>query len=303
VFDFLGSIGGYIASIASAIGQALVFLFDLVLQVFNIIIGLLGAVAQFFGTVLSKVGGFLHHLWEQGIKAVLQGVWQHIRDAVGWLQRHVGTVIKTAQHIRDRLDRWYKLYVIPYLNSIQKVRQYLHLLAALHIKIAQELDAKLAQEQAQIAGVFATIRAAVNAAIDIGNALVDPAYLIRKPALLLSIRRQLPALIHAVTGRPPGYWFPSPRGSSGGHFAPAGSPFQFVGGKWQTPPSDFLSGNEGLPDLSGYATDFLLADTSVDAAAPLDYFNDDLYPLSACTDAASCLAAAVRVAVGESPSA
>jgi hypothetical protein len=297
VFDFLGQLGGFLAGVAAEIGQILAYILWLILQVFNVLLSVLVAVVNFFGNILGKVGGFLHHLWDVGIKGVLQSIWQHIRDAVSWLQRHVGTVVKTIQHVRDRLDRWYRMYVVPYLNSIQKVRGYLHILAALHIKLAAELDAKLAQEQARITQAFATVRASLNAAIDIGNALVDPAYLIRKPALLLSIRRQLPALIHAVTGRPPGYWFPSPRGAAAGHFAPAGSPFAPIGDAWGQATSDFLSGDEGIPDLSAYASDFLLADTAVDQAGPLDYFNSDLYPEPTCADPAACLNASLQFLV------
>jgi hypothetical protein len=213
VFDFLSSIGDFLGSVASAIGQAIAYLFALVVQVFEVLVTLLGYVVQFFGAVLSKVGSFLHHVWEVGFRGILTSIWQHIRDAVQWVHDHLGPIIDRIKHIRDRLDRWYRAYVVPYLNSIQRIRGYLHILALLHIKLAAELDARLAQEQARIVQAFATVRAAVNAAIDIGNAIVDPAYLIRKPALLLSIRRQIPALIHAVTGRPPGYWFPSPRGA------------------------------------------------------------------------------------------
>jgi hypothetical protein len=293
VFSFLGAIGGAVDSIASAIISLLGYILKVFVYLFSVVFQNESAIVNYFGESQSAFSRFLHTLWEQGIKAVMVGLWQHIRDAVKWLSKHVAKVIAVLQHVRDRLDRWYKLYVVPYLNSIQRIRGYLHILALLHIKLAAELDARLAQEQARIVQAFATVRAAVNAAIDIGNAIVDPAYLIRKPALLLSIRRQIPALIHAVTGRPPGYWFPSPRGAGAGHFAPSGSPFQFAGGKWQLAPSAFLSGNEGLPDLTPYAADFLLADTAVDQAAPLDYFNDDLYPEPACTDPAACLNAAL----------
>jgi hypothetical protein len=290
MFDFLSGVGDFLGGVATAIGEAVTYLFSVMLYLFNLILQLLSAVAQFFAQMLKAIGAFFKHLWENFFKGILQDIWKHIRNAWQWLHDKLGPAFKWLQQLRDRLDRWYRMYVVPYLNMLQRVRGYLHILALLHVKFAQELDAKIAQIQAQIVQAFATVRASLNAVIDIGNAIVDPAYLLRKPQLLLSIRRQIPALIRAVTGRPPGYWFPSPKGAAGGAFAPV-LPFVTASGAIGGPTaSDLLAADDGLLDTSSFFDGTQYMAGAVDQIAPLDYFDNTLYPESLCPNgASSCL--------------
>lgn len=297
MFDFLSGIGDFLDGAAAAIGEAVTYLFSVMLYLFNLLLALLSAVVQAIGAILGKIGAFLQHLWTNFFKGILQSLWQHIKDAVSWLHDHIAKVIDFLHRVHDRLQRYYNMFVLPYLRMIQRIRQWLHILALLHIKIAAELDAKLAAMQQQIVQAFATVNAAINIAIDLGNAMIDPTYLLRKPALVLSIRRQIPALAHALTGRPPGYWFPSPRGASGGAFAPAaGSPL-FSGGAWSILPSSFLGDDAGVGDVTGFADGLQLQPGAIDQQAPLDYFNDDLYPIPLCDDPAQCLEAARKLLV------
>lgn len=292
MFDFLSGIGDFLDGAAAAIGQAVAFLFSAMLYLFNLLLSLLSAVVQAIGAILGKIGALLKHLWENFFKGILQSLWQHIRDAVSWLHDHIAKVIDFLHRVHDRLQRYYNMFVLPYLRMIQRIRQWLHILALLHVKIAAELDAKLAAMQQQIVQAFAVVNAAINVAIDLGNAVLDPTYLLRKPALLLSIRRQIPALIHGLTGRPAGYWFPSPRGASGGAFSPAaGSPL-FSGGAWSILPSSLLGDDAGVGDVTGFAAGLQLQPGAIDQQAPLDYFNDDLYAIPTCNDPAQCLSAA-----------
>lgn len=294
MFDLFGTIGDALSSIAGAIDAVLLYVLNVFAILFSYVLQVLSVVAQFFLAMLQQIGAFFAHLWQGFFKGILNSLWQHIRDGIQWLHDHLQPIIRAIQRVRAFIDRWYRMYVIPYLNLLQRIRGYLHILALLHIKIAAELDAKLAQVQAQIVQSFATVRASLNAVIDISNAIMDPSYLIRKPALLLSIRRQLPALIHALTGRPAGYWFPSPRGSSAGAFSPVAGKFDFAGGQWSTPPSSYLGDDAGVGDVSAFADAFTLANGAVDDQGPLDYFNDDLYPIPQCADPAQCLAAGLN---------
>src|SRR5215472_6759859 len=291
MFDFLSGIGDFLDGAAAAIGAAVTYLFTVMLYLFNLLVALISAVVQFFATLLRSIGAFLLHLWQNFFKGILSSLWQHIRDVVSWLHDHLARVIAFLQRVQARLQRYYNMFVLPYLRMIQRIRQYLHILALLHIKIAAELDAKLAALQQQIVQSFAVVRAALNVAIDLGNAVIDPTYLIRKPALVLSIRRQIPALIHGLTGRPPGYWFPSPRGASGGAFAPAAGLPLFSDGAWSVLPSTSLTDDAGVGDVTGFADGLELQPGAIDQQAPLDYFNNDLYPIPLCDDPVQCLEA------------
>ena len=243
------------------------------------------------GKLLTSIGQFFQHIWQWIIKHIIGRILAALRSMHGWLEDHLQPIIDWLKHARQVMQRYYNTYLRPILTFLQHVRQYLAILSLLHIHIAQRLDAYLAKLQSKIIQSFYTVTAAINTLTNILLALQDPEYLIKHPVLLLSIRRQIPALIHALTGRPPGYWFPSPRGSAGGNFAPPSFPFNFADPKHNPPTSSYLT-NDGLPvDLSGVVNCYEYVSTAVDTVQPLDYFNDDLYPQTLCpyNDPAKCL--------------
>src|SRR5215469_18180922 len=154
MFDFLSGIGDFLDSVASAIDQAVLYVLQVFLNLFNQLLQLLSLVVQAIATILGKIGAFLLHLWQNFFKSILSSLWQHIRDVVSWLHDHLAKVIAFLQRVQARLQRYYNMFILPYLRMIQRIRQYLQILALLHIKIAAELDAKLAQAQAQIVQAF-----------------------------------------------------------------------------------------------------------------------------------------------------
>ena len=144
--------------------------------------------------------------------------------------------------------------------------------------------------KAKCCRVSYTVTGAINTLTQILLALQDPQYLIRHPVLIISIRRQIPALLTALTGRPPGYWFPSPKGAQGGNFVAPNYTLPLPAQSTTPPASSYLN-NDGLPaDLSGMADCYEYTSDGVDQV-PLDYFNNDLYPATLCPydDPAKCL--------------
>ena len=270
--DILGSIFGFFANLGNSLqGQWNMWLW--------------------LGKLQANLVAFAQRVWQWLVKHLIGGILNALRSMHAWLEAHLAPVIDFLKRVRAAMARYYNTYLRPMLTFLQHVRQYLAILSLLHIHIAQRLDAYLAKLQSKIIQSFYTITAAINTLTNILLALQDPEYLIKHPVLLLSIRRQIPALIHALTGRPPGYWFPSPRGSAGGNFAPPSFPFNFADPKQNPPTSSYLT-NDGLPsDLSGVVNCYEYAPTSVDTVQPLDYFNDDLYPDHLCPydDPAKCL--------------
>ena len=287
IFDFMGD------AVVGALESFVVWLYQLVIVIAQALYQIVIAIGNFFWSIAKSVAGFFDRLWNGFFKGIFQSVWNAVKAASAWLEAHLRPIIDFLKKLRKLYQILYNTYIRPILLLIQHVRQYLQILSLLHISIAQKLDAYLAQLQAKIVQSFATIVATLNAAIDVLNALADPSYLIRKPALLLSIRRQLPALIHAVTGRPPGYWFPSPQGAAGGPFSPPKMPFNFSDPSQNPPTSSYLGYDDGIGNVSPFLDGFQFADGAVDATAPLDYFNDDLYSVVQCPggDPSKCLLA------------
>jgi len=284
IFDFLGG------TVASALESFVVWLYQLVVAVFQVLYQLLGIVANFLFNILQNVAKFFDRLWNGFFKQIFTRVWTALKAAQNWLETKLSPVIKFLQHLRQLLLRYYNVYIRPVLQMIQHMRQFLQILKALHIGFAVKLDAFLAQVQARIAQSFATIIAVINTLTDVVNAIMDPLYLLRKPALLLSIRRQIPALIRVVTGRAPGYFFPSPRGKAGGPFAPVPGNFNCADPATNPPASHYLGTDDGIDGLSVPATGFEYTSNDTDQAQQLDYFDDDLYSDNGCpSDPSECL--------------
>jgi phage-related protein len=212
--DFLDGIISALGSLASEIAQALVFLFNLLIQVFQFIWDVIQIVAGYVVQVFKAIATFFTHLWDNFFKGVFTKLFQGIGNIVHWVEARLKPIIKFLQAARKYIDKIYKTYVAPFLKIIQHVRQFLQILKLLHIKIAAQLDAILAQVQRDVNGVFLQIRGILNTAIDLLNIVADPSKLLRKPTMVLSLRRTIHAFIRQVTGLPPGWYFPSPRKSA-----------------------------------------------------------------------------------------
>ena len=270
--DILGSIFGFFADLG------------------NFIDGL-ASLWAWLGKLLSGLVTFLQQLWNFIVKHIIKGILNALRSAQLWLESNLKPIFDFLTKLRALLQKYFNTYLRPILIFLQRVRQFVHILALLHIHMAQRLDSYLANLQGKILQSFYTLTAAINTLTQILLALQDPEYLIKHPVLILSIRRQIPALIQACTGRPPGYWFPSPKGAGGGVFAPPVIPFSSLQGGAIAPTSSLL-GNDGLPaDLSSVVNCYEYVATAVDQVQPLDYFNDDLYPDKMCPydDPSKCL--------------
>jgi len=286
----------FFGGIGSAISDVTDWLYSLVAVVFGWLYQLIENVVQFVLQLFGAVARFFDWLWQTMIATAISTIWNVLKSFVGWLEAKLLPIVQFLLKLRAMIARYFNIYVRPFLILIQKIRQYLQILSLLHIGIATKLDNFLAQIQGRITQAYATVIGTINAVIDVVNAIADPSYLLRKPALLLSIRRQLPALIRAVTGHPPGYWFPSPRGSKGGPFAPIGLPFNFQQYAAANPTSNFLSTDDGIGDPGSYFDGLMFTDGDANQAQMLDYFNDDLYPANMCPqNPAACLYASLGV--------
>lgn len=283
IFGFLGG------AVSSALETFVLWLYQLILLVFQVLYQLLGFIVQFLQTVIKAIAAFFDRLWNGFIKGIFTKVWDAIKAAHTWLEAKLGPIIKYLQHLRALLQRYFNIYIKPVLIFIQRIRQFLQILSALHIGFAQKLDAYLAQIQAKIVQSFAIVIGTINTLTDVINALVDPTALLRKPALLLSIRRQIPALIRVFTGRPPGYFFGVKGVTAGNPFSLPKLPFNFTDQAQNPPPSNYFSTDDGIGNTSGFLEGFTFTDGAADQTDPLPYFDDSLYPASPCTNPVACL--------------
>jgi hypothetical protein len=294
---FLDGLIGALGGLADEILQVLVYLFNLLIQVFEFIWSVIGIVADFMLKVFKSIGSFFVHLWDNFFKQIFVKLFHGIQALTTFLESKLRPVIKFLLKVRKYIDQIYKAYVAPFLKLIQHIRQFLQILKLLHVKFAVELDKILGQVQRDVQGVFLQIRGILNTTIDLLNILADPTKLLRKPTMVLSIRRSINALIRQTTGMPPGWYFPSPRPSApkGLGFLPAN--FDPSNPDHNPPPSYYFGLDSGVPSFDFLGDGDTIPDESVDGLSMFDYFDDSAWAESDCVDIEACLLEAQQAAI------
>jgi hypothetical protein len=249
-------------------------------------------VIEFFKKLAGSVANILGHIWTGFFKKIFTALLHGIQDVHKFLEAKLRPIIDYLKKIRAFYDRWYKQYMRPILNMMQNIRKGLQILKLFHVKFAQDLDKRIAGIEAQLTNTFLTVRGIFNSLIDFTNAIADPLRLLRHPTVVLSLRRAFNGSLRLFTGRPPGYFFPSPRARAGPGLGPVAHGFLASDPGDNPPASSYLQGDDGLGTFDGFAPGVTPQATDVDGAQPLDYFDDSLYDIPTCSDLASCLQAA-----------
>ena len=205
IIDFFSGSGGALSSLESLFQTILQF----VTQVAQAIYSVLTAVANVLLTALKAIGSWIETVWNKFFKGIFNRIFNVLLKAHDWLEAHLGPILRFLEKLRALLDRIYYKYIQPFLNLIQHIRRFLLILKLLHIKWAQQLDAKLLSIETQVAQGFLKVRGTLGQLIDVVNLIIDPSVLIRKPHIIVSIRRSIPGIFRALTGTPIGFWLPS----------------------------------------------------------------------------------------------
>lgn len=287
--DFLDGLLGALGGIGSAIEAALIQLFNLIVQVFQFIWNVIGFIADFILKVFRSIGSFFSHIWTNFFKGIFTKVFSGIQKLTTFLESKLRPIIKFLTTVRKYVDKIYKTYIAPFLKVIQHIRQFLQILKLLHVKFAAELDKILGQVQRDVQGVFTQIRGILNTTIDLLNIIADPSKLLRKPTMVLSIRRSINALIRQTTGMPPGWYFPSPRPSAPKGVGFLGANFNPDDPTHNPPASYYLGLDSDVPSFDFLGDGETIPDGAVDDVSMLDFFDDSAWPDSNCVDIEQCL--------------
>jgi hypothetical protein len=265
-----GGLGPVLAGVFAAFEAALAAVVDFVVQVVDILL----QAFQIVGKILGKVGNFFAYVWQHGISKLISGALGLIQKVHQFLEAHLAPVIKFLKRVRSIVDRYYKLYLKPYLNLIQKMRRYLAILKLLHIKWAQQLDARLAKTEQQLTRIFLDIRGSLNMVLNTVEAMTDPRKLSRWVLASVAGRRVAAATVRAFTGLPLGHFAPS---NAKDRFAWEHPPLKladYSNPRFNPPPSVIMAGLFTGPSLDGTIDPDPPDDATLDAAQPLDYFDD-----------------------------
>ena len=141
-----------------------------------------------------------------GLLGKLMNVLQRLHD---WLQKHIGPIIEYIKQLQKWWDTYYRKYVLPVINMIQKVRRYLLILRLLHIHIADRLDQWLAKYEATLNKVNLTVHGYLNLLLNWASLASNPVTLGRLVLVSVTGRRIAAGITRAITGLPIGHFFPS----------------------------------------------------------------------------------------------
>lgn len=143
------------------------------------------------GAGFKDAWGFVEKLYDDILKPAWLKFWQLVDGVASALQKVFAPVIDFLQRVRGALLALYNNWIRPVLDTIDHVRSALRVLAALHLKFAQELDAQLARLESLIDAPFRYALGKINEVINLVNRVVDGNGLFQRLALIRSIQRDI----------------------------------------------------------------------------------------------------------------
>lgn len=301
---FLDSLMSFLSSVGSDLSQVFSYLYNLIVQAFQYLWNALGNVFNFLWDVVKAVGKFLSHIWTNFFKGIWAKVMKYLQIAHRWLEAKLGPILRYLEKVRQRLDYQYRMFIKPLLNMLQKIRQVLLIMRLMHIGFAKQLDAAILKIEQQISHSFLTMRGIFTSLINVVNAVIDAPLLLRKPIMILSLRRTFYSVIRAFSGLPVSYFFPSnsPMAPRGVKPPPPGH--SFLEDEYNPPADYYLGLDDGLGDFSGFDPTVIPDDSFANVVQPVNYFPDAEDQVPVCTNIADCLrifieaAAAARILNG-----
>lgn len=293
---WLDSLVSFLSSVGSEIAQIFAYLFNLIVQVFQFLWTVLVDVFNFFWSILQAVGKFLSHIWTNFFKAIWSKALKYLQIAHRWLEAKLGPILRYLKRVRDFYDRWYKMYLKPLLQMLQKIRQVLLIMRMMHIGFAKQLDALVLRIEQQLTHQFLTMRGIFTSLINVVSAVIDAPLLLRKPIMILSLRRTFYSVVRAFTGLPVSYFFPSHAKGAPRGLAPPPPGHSFLEDAYNPPADYYLGLDGGLGDFQGFDPTEIPADSFANVVKPLDYISEAEERVPVCTSIADCLRKQVEYA-------
>jgi len=210
--------------------------------------------------IISGIAAFLQHLWNDVIKNVLRKILALYAKLRSLLAPIFAKVLAWLQRARQILDYIFRRFIRPYLQMIQRVRQFLQIFRLLGFKWAARLDARLAAIEAKIISVFLTVRQPLNQIISFVGLIADPLGILRRNPVIGMLLRNAPEIKNAIdraTAHPQTQAEVDQSNRWNGWFLPSASADNFTYYKQgQLPPAladahqQFLDAQAALPGLA-----------------------------------------------------
>ncbi len=201
VFSALGAVGG---AIGATVASSIVFVARNVAW----LAARLGNFVVSTGAIFAKVWEAARVVWEGALRPAIQWLYRNMQAFADWLRRKLRPIFEFLAKVRERLWTIYEGYVRPILDTIGVVRYVLSVLGRLGVEWARKLDAKLASVQSVITDNFSRLVGYLNQIQNVLERTITFDFLFQRFALLHSLARDAPAVVHLwwntqVRGLPP----------------------------------------------------------------------------------------------------
>src|SRR5215469_14276885 len=130
--DLLGSIFGFLGdTVVTALESFVLWLYNLIVVVFQVLWQVIFIIAQFTWKVLSSIGQFFQHLWQNYFKSIFQNTWNAVKSATQWVEAKLQAFLKFLKRLQALQQAYFNTYIRPILVMLQHIRQYLQILSLL----------------------------------------------------------------------------------------------------------------------------------------------------------------------------
>jgi hypothetical protein len=157
----------------------------------------------------QKLIQFLGFQWLLGAGGLLGKLIDSLQRLWQWIHDHAQQWYDYIKQLQKWWDTYWKKYVQPVLDMIQRVRRVLLILRLLHIHFADKLDNWLAKYEMELNRVNLTVHGYLSMLMNWASLASNPITLGRLVLVSVTGRRIAAGITRAITGLPIGHFFPS----------------------------------------------------------------------------------------------
>ena len=152
------------------------------------------------GIMIARVVGAVRRLLVQTLRPILASIAKIAVRAYRLLKSVFDPLLRMLARLRHELLRIYDRFLRPILDTIALLRAILNILSRFHVKVAKELDAKLAALEDKLTEPLRVVMRRLNEVADIINRIVTLDGLVQRVALIRSLVRDAEEAWNALLG-------------------------------------------------------------------------------------------------------
>jgi len=159
----------------------------------------IGALLKQLHQIFQPLVDWLKHLKDTWLGHIVSNIWSRLKQIYDKLRAWAKKVHQTLEDIKKLQDYYYKQFVQPVLQFVDRLRRVLRIFRVLHFKWAEKLDNDLAWFERRAAKAFLETRRELNRILDYINLILDPTGLLRPNILLGTAAQSIAELIKLIT--------------------------------------------------------------------------------------------------------